>query len=134
MGTIIDEFEQKVYELDSVEGYTSDDFDAIMTEVCEKYGGAIYVGDVISDPFYYWRAVCITNPVYYISYAVSSVAALEIAGLVESDKDAAYAAYTTLVEGVTYEDGFLGALTKAGLTTPFDDETYTTTLAPVFAK
>ena len=28
------------------------------------------------------------------------------------------------VEGVTYEDGFLGALSKAGLGSPFDEETY----------
>lgn len=133
MATIIDEFEQTVYSLDSVEGYTSEDFDAIMSEVCKKYGGDLYVSNVYADPFNYWRQVCVTNPVYYISYAVSSVAALEIAALVAEDKDAAFTAYTTLVEGVTEEDGFLKALEKAGLTTPFDEETYTN-LAPILTK
>ena len=32
--------------------------------------------------------------------------------------------YTKLVEGITPEDGFLGALAKAGLTTPFEEETF----------
>ena len=36
----------------------------------------------------------------------------------------AYEAYTILVEGVTYEDGFVKALEKAGLGSPFDEETY----------
>ena len=124
MATIIDEFEQKVYSLDSVEGFTSADFDAIMTEVCKKYGGASYIKDNISDPYNYWRQVCITSPVYYISYAVSSVAALEIAALAANDTDAAYTAYTTLVEGVEEKDGFLGALEIAGLGSPFEEETY----------
>ncbi len=127
MASIIDEFEQRVYALDSetVAAYTSEDFDAIMEEVCKPYGGSVYVESELADPFNYWRQVTVTNPVYYISYAVSAVAALEINSLVRVDEAAAYTAYTTLVEGVTSEDGFLGALTIAGLTSPFEEETYT---------
>jgi hypothetical protein len=95
-----------------------------MTEVCEPYGGASWVKTVCSDPYSYWRLVCISNPVYYISYAVSATAAVNILAIAEEDYDAALVAYQTLVEGVTYEDGFLGALAKAGLTTPFDEETF----------
>ena len=124
MATIIDEFEQRVYALDSVEGFTSADFDAIMDDVCKAYGGTDYVAGMYADPLNYWRQVCVTNPVYYISYAVSAVAALEVNALVLKDKDAAYTAYTTLVEGVTVEDGFVGALTKAGLTSPFEEQTF----------
>ncbi len=125
MATIIDEFEQEVYALDSVEGYTSADFDAIMTEVCEKYGGADWISSKLADPYEYWRGVAISNPVYYISYAISAVAATEIFYIAEEVGQAeAYTVYTTLVEGVTYEDGFLGALEKAGLGSPFKEETY----------
>ena len=125
MATIIDEFEQEVYALESVEGMTSADFDAIMTKVCEKYGGAEWISENVSDPYEYWRMVAISNPVYYISYAVSAVAATEIFYVAEEVGQAeAYEVYTTLVEGVTYEDGFLGALEKAGLGSPFDEETY----------
>ena len=124
MATIIDEFEQEVYALESVENFTSADFDAIMTKVCEKYGGAEWVAGKLADPYSYWRLVAISNPVYYISYAVSATAAVEIYVAAEEDIEGAYAAYTTLAEDVTPEDGFLKALEKAGLTSPFDEETY----------
>ena len=125
MATIIDEFEQEVYALESVEGMTSADFDAIMTKVCEKYGGAEWVSSKLADPYSYWRLVAISNPVYYISYAISAVSATEIFYVAEEiGQEEAYAVYTTLVEGVTYEDGFIGALKKAGLGSPFDEETY----------
>lgn len=125
MATIIDEFEQEVYALDSVEGYTSADFDAIMTKICEKYGGADWVSGKLADPYSYWRMVAISNPVYYISYAVSAVSSTEIFYIAEEvGQEEAYKVYTTLVEGVTYEDGFLGALAIAGLGSPFEEETY----------
>ncbi|MBO5715034.1 MAG: hypothetical protein J6S23_01410 [Clostridia bacterium] len=125
IATVIDEFEQNVYLLDdaTVNAMTSEDFDAIMEKVCEQYGGDDWV-KMVTNPYAYWRLVCISNPVYYISYAVSATAAINILALAEEDYDAALVAYTTLAEGVTPEDGFLGALTKAGLTTPFDEETF----------
>ena len=126
MATIIDEYEQNVYALDdtTIAAMTGKDFDAIMTEVCAQYGGAPWVSSVVSDPYSYWRLVCISNPVYYISYAVSASAAVNILALAEEDYNAALESYTKLVEGITPEDGFLGALAKAGLTTPFDEETF----------
>ncbi len=126
LATIVDEFEQRVYALDNetIANMTSDDFDAIMTEVCEPYGGIDWVTTNITNPNDYWRLVAISNPVYYISYAISAAAAVEIFALAEIDEAAAYAAYITLVEGVTKEDGFLGALEKAGLDSPFEEEAF----------
>ena len=121
---IIDEFEQAIYTLDSVEDYTSAEFDAIMTNICEKYGGVEWLAENLADPLEYWRMVAIDNPVYYISYSVSAISSLEILALAEEDRAAALTAYTTLVEGVTEEDGFLGALEIAGLTSPFSEETF----------
>ena len=126
MATIIDEFEQNVYALDdaTIASMTGADFDAIMTQVCAPYGGAPWVESVVSNPYSYWRLVCISSPVYYISYAVSASAAINILALAEEDYDLALESYTKLVEGITPEDGFLGALAKAGLTTPFEEETF----------
>jgi len=126
LATIVDEFEQRVYALDAetIASMTSADFDEIMTSVCEPYGGVDWVTENISDPYDYWRRVAISNPVYYISYAVSAAAAVEIFALAETDTAAAHQSYTTLVEGVTYEDGFLNALKKAGLYTPFEEEAF----------
>lgn len=126
LATIVDEFEQTVYSLDdeTIANMTSEDFDAIITEICEPYGGAKWVSDNLYDPYMYWRLVTSTSPVYYISYAVSAAAAIEIYALAETDIDAAYVAYTTLVEGVTAEDGFINALKKAGIYTPFEEEAF----------
>ena len=123
--TIIDEFEQTIYTLESVEGFTSKEFDDIMIGICEKYGGEDRFGSLgLISPCTYWRYVCIDNPVYYISYAVSAVASLEIGALASVDREAAHAAYKILVEDVTPEDGFLGALELAGLGSPFAEETF----------
>ena len=126
LATIVDEFEQSIYALDdeTIANMTSEDFDAIMNQICEPYGGASWVANNLTDPNTYWRRVAVSNPVYYISYAISAAAAVEIFALAEEDVDAAYAAYTTLVEGVTEEDGFLGALEKAGIYTPFEEEAF----------
>lgn len=123
---IIDEFEQRVYALsdEEINAMTSEDFDALMAEVCEPYGGLTWVDDNIADPNYYWRRVVISNPVYYISYAVSVSAALQIYAMAEEDYDAAIETYTALVEKVDEEHGFLGALEIAGLYSPFDEETF----------
>jgi oligoendopeptidase F len=126
IATLIDEFEQRVYALSDEEimAMTSDDFDAIMTEICEPYGGAKWVTDNITDPYKYWRQVAISNPVYYISYAVSAAASVEIFALAEDDTVAAHEAYRKLVEGVTEEDGFIITLGKAGLYTPFEEDAF----------
>lgn len=126
IATIVDEFEQTVYSLDdeTIAAMTSEDFDAIIESICEPYGGLSWVSSNITDPLNYWRRVAVSNPVYYISYATSAVASLEIFALVEEDKDAAYEAYSKLIIGVTEEDGFLGALAKAGISTPFEESTY----------
>lgn len=125
IATIVDEFEQRLYVLDdeTINNMTTEDFDNVMASVCEAYGGTSWVNK-LTNPYSYWRAVCISSPVYYISYAVSASAAINIYALAQEDYDAAILAYTTLVEGVTEADGFLGALEKAGLTTPFDEETF----------
>lgn len=121
---IVDEFEREVYSLDSVEGYTSEDFDAIMESVCERYGGIDFVNENITDINYYWRMVATNNPVYYISYAVSMTEALNIFSIAEKDEAAGREAYRIIVEDVNEDDGFLSAMEKAGLSSPFDEATF----------
>ena len=126
LATIVDGFEQRIYALDNetIANMTSEDFDAIMAEVCEPYGGIDWVTTNITDPNNYWRNVAISSPVYYISYATSAAAAVQIFALAEIDEAAAYEAYIALVESVTEEDGFVGALIKAGLDSPFEEEAF----------
>ena len=127
MATMVDDFEQRIYEEETVEDWTVEQFDAVMEEVCEYYGsGASWINSMlVTDAYEYWKLVAVSNPVYYVSYALSGVAALNIYAMVEQDKCAAFDAYTILVENVNIEDGFIGALKKAGLHTPFESEAYT---------
>ena len=85
--TMVDEFERRVYALESVEGFTSEDFDAIMEEICEEYGGIEYVNENIADINEYWRSVATNSPVYYITYAVTMCEALNIYAELEKDRD-----------------------------------------------
>ncbi len=119
---IIDEFEREVYALDSVEGFKSADFDAIMEKVCVKYGGIDNINANLTDVNYYWRMVATNNPVYYISYAVSNTAALNIYSVTCDDRNAGRELYRVIVEEVTNTDTFLSALNAAGIASPFTDE------------
>lgn len=116
---IIDDFEQRIYSLESVEGYTYNDFKAIMDEVCEAYGGTAYINSKITNIHSYWTIVCPNSPVYYISYATSSIAAMSIYAIAEEDEAAGREVYRKLIEDIDENDGFKAALTKIGLVDPF---------------
>ena len=122
--TMIDEFERAVYSLESVEGFGSEEFDAIMASVCEKYGGIELVSHYYTDMNMYWRQVATNNPVYYISYSVSMIEALNIFSLAQEDSDAAREIYRALVEDVDYYETLLTAAQKIGLSSPFDEQTF----------
>lgn len=120
VATIVDDFEEQIYTLDDVSDFTSADFDAVMREVCETYGGYAYLNTVLTDMNDYWRLVVLQSPVYYISYATSAMAALSLFGLAEEDAEEAYTCYRILVEQTNAEDHFLRALEKSGLKSPFE--------------
>ncbi len=120
---IIDEFEREVYALESVEGYGSEEFDAIMAKACEKFGGIGDINDNITDINMYWRQVATNNPVYYISYATSMIEALNIYSIAAEDQDAARKIYHDLCEKTTEEDTLLTAAKKIGLSSPFEEAT-----------
>lgn len=121
---IVDEFEQRVYTHPSIDTLTSDDLDAIMEDVCLDYGGIDYLSATFADMREYWRMVVVEQPVYYISYAVSAIAAIDLYNVTGNDYDAAVNIYRDLVENVDLESGFLGNITAAGLSSPFDKEFY----------
>lgn len=131
---IIDEFEREVYSLESVEGFKSADFDAIMNKVCEKYGGADWIEKNIGDMNDYWRQVATNNPVYYISYAISLTSAMNIYYVAKTDRAAGREAYRILVEDVTEADTYLTALTKAGLPSPFETGATEQVISVVWGK
>ena len=121
---IIDEFERRVYTAEGVENFTSAEFDALMKEVCENYGGIAFVNENITPINQYWRSVATNSPVYYISYATSMTSSLNIFAEAETQRAAGRAIYKKLVEEIDENDGFLEAVEKAGLVSPFTEEAF----------
>lgn len=129
MGTIlisliIDEFEQRVYSSEGVENFTTEDFDRIMDEVCQEYGGREAIEANLTDLDYYWRRVALEHPVYYISYAVSLIPSMDVFFVASEDWEKGLEIYLGLTRDITEEPTFLGALEEAGLASPFDDKVY----------
>lgn len=120
---MVDEFESRVYTTDITE-FTEEDFDALMEDVATQYFSMSYITNYIADINWYWRMVVVDQPVYYISYAVSAIAALDLYTMAVEDYDAAVAAYQTLCENLDEEQGFLGNLNAAGLAGPFQEVFY----------
>jgi len=121
---IIDEFEERVYTHSDIANLTGDDLDAIMEDVCENYGGIEFVSNYATDIQNYWRMVVVDQPVYYISYAVSAIASINVYTIAEEDYEQAIEVYRALIEEVDLEEGFLGNIQNAELDGPFDEDFY----------
>lgn len=120
---MVDEFEQIVYSSD-ISAYTASDFDAIMDSVCAGYFDPAYAASNLTDVNAYWRQVVVEQPVYYISYAVSVIAAMDLYVEATEDFDAAAEIYRKLCEEPLLEEGFLANISAAGLSGPFDEKIY----------
>jgi len=121
---MVDEFEQKVYSTPDISSFTRADFEAIADEVMERYGGADFVSYYMTDFQWYWKMVVMESPVYYISYAVSGVAAMNLYTVAAEDQDRAMDIYTYLVTEIDPDAGFLGNLREVGLAGPFEPDVY----------
>lgn len=120
---MVDDFEERIYNTD-VSGYTREDFDAVADAVCQAYGGADFVNNYLTDFQSYWRLVVMESPVYYVSYAMSDVAALNLYTIASQDTEKAYEIYGHLLKDVDLDLGFQENLKQVGLSGPFDSEVY----------
>ena len=120
---MVDDFEERIYTTD-VSGYTKEDFDAVAEEVCQAYGGVDFVNNYLTDFQSYWRLVVMESPVYYVSYAMSDVAALNLYTIASQDREKAYEIYGHLLKDVDLDLGFQENLKKVGLSGPFDSQVY----------
>ena len=117
-GAMYDEFQQRVYAEPDLTGARACE---IFRELYAEYGYTPYDGYEhewmsISHNFEY--------PFYYISYAVSALAALEIFGTLQTDPEKAVDDYLT-VEAMDGESCYFSeALSDAGLADVFDAATY----------
>lgn len=131
--SMVDEFEQRIYNLETMEGFTSADIDRIIEDVCNDYfaeqGGVTYVENNIADMKNYIRQVTINSPCYYISYATSLVTTLNVYADAVEDPAAAREVYRLLAEeACENSEGYEEALRYAGAASPFDEESFQTIL------
>ncbi len=122
--SMIDEFEQQVYASDRAGEMTVSEYEALMAEIAEPYGGIDYICEEIMDIQLYWKYVVLESPVYYISYAVSGVAAVDLFSVAEENLEEAFAVYVRLIEEPQEDQGFLGNIQYAGLAGPFEETVY----------
>ena len=120
---MVDEFEQIVYST-NISKFDAEDFDAIMDKVCSQYFDPEFAKANLTDVNAYWREVVVQQPIYYISYAVSSIASLDLYGKAREDFAAASEIYRKLCEEPLEDGGFLESISAVGLSGPFDKEFY----------
>lgn len=116
-GCMQDEFQRRVYEDGNM---TMDEICALYAELNEEYG--------LSEIYYAsdceWTLVSHTfqSPLYYISYAVSAVPALEIWRVAREDFKVGKELYLSLYAR-DHDEDFLEVLADLGFADPFDEET-----------
>ena len=109
-GCIFDEFQQYVYAHPDM---TVDELNRAYSDICASYGMELY-----SEEYrYYWMRVShnFESPFYYISYAVSTMASLQLLPLSESDMDAALEIYNRIVDLGAYDKSYEEVLREVGL-------------------
>lgn len=121
---MVDEFEQQVYSHENAGNLTEDEYDAIMEQIAQQYGGIDYVTDNMLNVQTYWRQVVLESPVYYISYAVSGIAAINLFVMAQEDEAEAIDAYIRLQEEPQEDAGFLTNIRYAGIADPFERTVY----------
>lgn len=127
---MVDDYEQRIYEMESVEGLTTEQITQIIDDVTNDYfgdyGGATYVEEFITDMQWYTRKVTGLNPAYYISYATSAVTSMNLFALAQQDEEAARELYRKLVEEAPLVEGYEAALLSVGAASPFEESSFHT--------
>ncbi len=123
ISVMVDDFESRVYTAD-VSTLTGKELDGMMDGVVADYGADFVEGYLEADMHAYWRMVTIQQPMYYISYAVAGVAAMQFYSMALADYDEAVSTYGSLIHNVTDYNLFLASLTDEGIFTPFQAEAY----------
>lgn len=108
-GCIYDEFQRRIYENPDM---TLEDINRLYAQILREFGQ-----DIDQELDYTWMYIShnYNAPLYYISYAVSALAALQLWDMAQEDFDTAVETYQAIVAQGAYEDGYLTVLSNAGL-------------------
>ena len=109
-GCVYDEFQQYVYAHPDM---TVEELNECYREIGESYGMEFWD----DEDSYAWMYVShnYESPFYYISYAVSAMATMQLYAMAEEDFDAALACYLDLIGRGAYDAGYCEVLKEVGL-------------------
>lgn len=116
LGCVINELEDFAYSNEFTQESLENKFD----EVLKKYGASIG-----KDKLDYMYQVLLNYQGYYISYAVSGIAALELYAKSIENYNAAAASYISLCKKDSSDEKFKKSLENAGLFDVFSDDSFT---------
>lgn len=120
---IKDEFDEIIFTRDP-SALTLADFDRIMSELIDEYGVGGLTGSIRNQLMTYWRRLGIVYPTSNYCYATAGIAALQIYMKSKNDYSAACEIYRKIVEEPQDDGKFLSTIVNAGLTSPYDEQTY----------
>lgn len=108
-GCIHDEFQRRLY---ADPDMSLEEINELFAQVSAEYG--IYEPTGVD---YSWMYVSHTfeTPLYYISYAVSALASLQLWDIAQTDFSAALESYLAILAQGAYEEGYITVLENAGL-------------------
>lgn len=119
-GCLYDEFQRQIYA--GNQPLTSEELNRVFTALCEEYGMyAIYDEPLSWDASWVYVSHNFEMPFYYISYAASGFAALQIWDLAQADFAAAADVYMDVLRHGAYAQTYFEVLEECGLT-PFTEE------------
>jgi hypothetical protein len=95
-----------------------------MSELIDEYGVGGLTGSIRNQLMTYWRRLGIVYPTSNYCYAAAGIAALQIYMKSKTDYSAACEIYRRIVEEPQDGGNFLSTIVNAGLTSPYDEQTY----------
>ena len=123
LSVIKDEFDELIFSRDP-SALELTDFNRIMSDLIDEYGVRDMSSGIEDQLMTYWKRQGVTYPMSNYSYAAAFTASFQIYIISKEDYSAATEIYRKIVEEVQGEGEFLETVRNAGLTTPYDEQTY----------
>ncbi len=108
-GCLFDEFQRRVY---AEPDMSLQELNELYAELCMEYGEYDWEDE---DLYWVYISHSFDSPLYYISYATSALAALQLWEQSRENYDAAVVHYMDIVRAGAYEKGYLQVMKEAGL-------------------
>ena len=127
-GCIMDEFQREVYKNPDM---TMEEINQLYAKVAASYGEPTFGSEA-----YEWSLIPhnFESPMYYLSYAVSAVTALEIWDISQNDYSEGVKAWENLIDQTDENEGYFKTLERCALTPITETEKVNTICRDVIAK